>query len=679
MTKDEWYDNLEVINQLTLDNLVRVKAPNGKYLNINAMNGMTSEDDPILWLGGSLGTDNDVFVCGSITSTTDFASGKQSGGGALLISHGWLGSGTQANPIALSPPLLKLTTSETQIKRGPTLPSANDMTDQAGQIFYRTSNNILYIWTGSSWVPYESNSSGYYDTLFLFKNDCYNPANLDLGDLIAHGYVHVNDLSPILEQDWIDVHAKLRINGDLQLVDGKVASSLNPVTAGLALGSPTEPWDGVVALNGYFDALYFSKLDPDVKLYRGAQNVLKTDDSFYFGTSLADGYLNSQCSGPLRFKHTSGQTMYIRPDENGTIVFFENPPAGPQSIYIKTLAANAGATLRNSSSLAFVGKYWTGSATADSYASIVHAMLSTSPTSEILFQINGTRLGSLDNSGYLWLGSTKDTNLYRGSAGVLQTDACVKINHTGANVTFYDINLYRQTSPSVALELSSSMIIDGSLQVGSGLSVTGVIGATGNITANGSVTASSITCPGLIHGGGYSGNAFKIGDDCYLVDINQADTIGVQGAYNSNIGGLRLGNSTWTQFKNSGAILYFQTYTTTGGILPSTGGYYTLGSSSNDWSYVYANYLRYDVNCVEYDALDDLALVKSHKSKKIIDKQSGEEITVIDMKESFPFLLADDNHIAHEKLQGYMLGCVKALVLRVEALENQLKQNQTVA
>jgi hypothetical protein len=235
-------------------------------------------------------------------------------------------------------------------------------------------------------------------------------------------------------------------------------------------------------------------------------------------------------------------------------------------------------------------------------------------------------------------------------------------------ITFYDIDLYRQTSPSVCLELDDDMIIDGALQVGSGLSVTGDIGTTGNITAD-----------GYIHGGGSSGNAFKIGDDCYLVDINQANTIGVRGVQNSNIGDLRLGNSNWTQLKNDGAILYFQTYTSTGGILPSTGGYYTLGSSSNDWSYVFANYLRYDVNCEEYDALDDLALVKNHKSKKIIDKQSGEEITVIDMKESFPFLLADDNHIAHEKLQGYMLGCVKALVLRIEALENQLKQNPTPA
>jgi hypothetical protein len=166
MTKDEWYDNLEIKNQLTIDNtaLVKVQSPNGNYLDISALDGMTSQDPPLLHLFGSLYTDNDIYINGSITSTTDFEHGKQSGGGALLISHGWLGSkDEQGNILALSPPLLKLTTSGTQIKSGPSLPDAGDMTNQAGQIFNKTSDGKLYIWSGNAipgWIVSETYFSG---------------------------------------------------------------------------------------------------------------------------------------------------------------------------------------------------------------------------------------------------------------------------------------------------------------------------------------------------------------------------------------------------------------------------------------------------------------------------------------------------------------------------------------
>jgi len=51
----------------------------------------------------------------------------------------------------------------------------------------------------------------------------------------------------------------------------------------------------------------------------------------------------------------------------------------------------------------------------------------------------------------------------------------------GSTITFTDINLYRQTSPSVCLELDDDMIIDGSLQVGAGCSVTGVLGVSAEL------------------------------------------------------------------------------------------------------------------------------------------------------------------------------------------------------
>ena len=153
---------------------------------------------------GSIKTDNDIIVYGSMTTMTDPA--KQAGGGALVIGHGWLGSkptGATA-PIALSPPLIQLfTSSEDVIIYNGTnnLPSESSMTvGQAGQIccVNTGTQKDLYIWNGEHWELSEQNVSGKYDTLFLRQFDttllnpttvrgAYPPANLDLGDLTVHG------------------------------------------------------------------------------------------------------------------------------------------------------------------------------------------------------------------------------------------------------------------------------------------------------------------------------------------------------------------------------------------------------------------------------------------------------------------------------------------------------------
>jgi len=79
---------------------------------------------------------------------------------------------------------------------------------------------------------------------------------------------------------------------------------------------------------------------------------------------------------------------------------------------------------------------------------------------------------------------------------------------------------------------------------------------------------SSIDCSGLVHGGGGSGDAFKIGDDCYLVDINSANRIGVQGAQDRSQGGFEFGSGT-------GMFLYRD-----GSYLRSSAGFVTSGNLS---------------------------------------------------------------------------------------------------
>jgi len=73
-------------------------------------------------------------------------------------------------------------------------------------------------------------------------------------------YVFTNDISP-LDNSWIDINAKLVVNGNFQITNGHVTSSLNPYIAtgyigAYSLGSPSEQWAGVVTDKVYANSLY---------------------------------------------------------------------------------------------------------------------------------------------------------------------------------------------------------------------------------------------------------------------------------------------------------------------------------------------------------------------------------------------------------------------------------------
>jgi hypothetical protein len=197
-------------------------------------------------------------------------------GGYVSANQGelWLGSGRDDQ---LDVPKIVLFQSETSrvsgggplsidgIPEGATFPTKVDgklfkLTVQNGEYAAGTIYRCYGDEPNGQWVAkgHYTEFPGNFDTLYIRKFDdeghLDQPAHLDLGDLTAHGDVYVNDLSPIPEQDWIDVHSKLRINGDLQLVNGHVVSSLNP-SGSVGLGSPTEPWTGVVATTTYTNNL----------------------------------------------------------------------------------------------------------------------------------------------------------------------------------------------------------------------------------------------------------------------------------------------------------------------------------------------------------------------------------------------------------------------------------------
>jgi hypothetical protein len=101
----------------------------------------------------------------------------------------------------------------------------------------------------------------------------------------------------------------------------------------------------------------------------------------------------------------------------------------------------------------------------------------------------------------------------------------------------------------------------------------------------------------------------------------------------------------------------------------------SLGSASQFWNYIdCAYYFAKHTAFIAFDSLDDLGLVKNYKTKQ------EDNLSLIDF-DSLPHLKSDDprrvDSIDIGKTAGFMLGCIKALTQRIEAIENQLPKKQT--
>lgn len=74
-----------------------------------------------------------------------------------------------------------------------------------------------------------------------------------------------------------------------------------------------------------------------------------------------------------------------------------------------------------------------------------------------------------------------------------------------------------------------------------------------NSLSGGAITVNvSLDCSTVIHGGGSSGDAFKVGDDIYLVDVNEANTVCLQGAQTRANAKIYFGSDKDTNLYRSG-------------------------------------------------------------------------------------------------------------------------------
>lgn len=86
------------------------------------------------------------------------------------------------------------------------------------------------------------------------------------------------------------------------------------------------------------------------------------------------------------------------------------------------------------------------------------------------------------------------------------------------------------------------------------------------LNSNSALSIASLSATGIIHGGGDSGNAFQIGNDAYITDINIANTLAVKGIQNGGnwgsieVGSIKLASSSTLPYvcdsHNGGRIKY---------------------------------------------------------------------------------------------------------------------------
>ncbi|MCL1977625.1 MAG: hypothetical protein FWG55_05960 [Candidatus Bathyarchaeota archaeon] len=174
----------------------------------------------------------------------------------------------------------------------------------------------------------------------------------------------------------------------------------------------------------------------------------------------------------------------------------------------------------------------------------------------------------------------------------------------------------------------------------------------------------------------YYGSAY---DTLYL---RKANTNGVNDPAHLDLQNLTAhGNITASNLTATGITAV--TFTATGSVNPDVSPTWNgsswvngkaLGSTSKFWNYIdCAYYFAKNTSFIAFDSVDDLSLAKNYKTKQAGDRE------VIDF-ESLPHLKPDDpehtDSVDMTKTAGFMLGCIKALVQRVEALEKQLEKKK---
>lgn len=152
-------------------------------------------------------------------------------------------------------------------------------------------------------------------------------------------------------------------------------------------------------------------------------------------------------------------------------------------------------------------------------------------------------------------------------------------------------------------------------------------------------------------------------DNCLVIGYDVSENAAYMQLYgDAPFSGLSISDGGTVHF--GGVVICHST------IQPSLVNTYHCGTDTLYWNGVWANYLMWHSDVQQFDALDDLALVRNYKSKKAI--KEGFERDVIDFEESFPFLVDAKGFKDPADITGFLFGIARQHLARTEALEKRI-------
>ena len=164
-----------------------------------------------------------------------------------------------------------------------------------------------------------------------------NGAGTTFGYIDSSGHLGLGTATPSANGSKKTLHIDSSSNGSaIRLSQGSNSSLIRyDDTNGMKVGTIAEK------------ALTLQTHDTDAVQISTAQNMTLFGQTFAISGN--EPYIKGTGTGHLRIKHTSGNTMYIRPDENGQLSFFEGSTGG--SMYIMTKTPTTNNTTNDSTSL----------------------------------------------------------------------------------------------------------------------------------------------------------------------------------------------------------------------------------------------------------------------------------------------------------------------------------------
>ena len=664
--------NLGPVGNFSFGNLPTGQGPIQLYdtkgnwgVNLFVVTDTDSPQAPLLVTDQGFIVKKDLAVGGNILS----------GQGAMIFGYGWTGSGSPTSPIAQSPPLIELLNSSTSVKSGPTLPSSGDMNGQPGQIFHNTSDNKLYIWSGqygsppNTWKLSETDPTGKYDTLFLVKNNGYEPAHLDLGNLTVHGNLTIEDgtstalrfsstgginyiqssitqssgsVAPIYFSGYngTPTLATLGTSGSLQLNVTGAGSGVILTPSGYSPGAVMR----ITNVGVNHDLQFGTIINNSIRFLTNNVNTMTLDTSGSLGIA-----------GSLKL----AAGCVLSNDTNDTLRIASGAHSGQGS------SVTIGA--QNSSCIHFISNgglpFWFNN---DIYS-----------TGHFIFDANGGIFSAWTSGG--WQGGTPtygiatNGDFYVNGNQVLAGG--LQFNQGGTAAYLIWSNSYVLTVGATGGPFYYGAGHDysgyfGAIDCGAVFTqIVNPIGSVHEVLIGGTLAVSSATSPQGSNSHAAKIGSFDLGVGNVRIQLGSyastspvfdilnyqwsAEIFKVDNSGNTVVAGSFTANSTY--YGNGGGAL------STVGINPVTTNTYGCGSGSNYWLGVcaYRLYAK-DGTVHSFDALDDLALIKNYKTKTNLQGYEA-----IDIKASLPHLIADDEDkgefIDISKAHGFAFGCIKAL------------------